>query len=173
MMKNMIAILTAFLLSACGGGDSSPEYQAPEEPTPRFEVVSQLEAIDNKTGILWERGGSELELNWEDANQYCSTLGAGWTLPSQSEIQELFYDYETKTWPESFPLAVHGSILVFPYNQSLTYVVLWGNVAPRISEGGSYSAGACIYDPDYMSISCYGIGGTEELTFYALCVKRP
>jgi hypothetical protein len=46
---------------------------------------------DNKTGLLWQKSGSDREMNWEDAHVYASMCEDGgysdWRLPT---IEELF-----------------------------------------------------------------------------------
>ena len=50
-------------------------------------------AIDNTTGLMWQRRGSPTELNWEDAVSYCQDLQisttSDWRLPTILELQSI------------------------------------------------------------------------------------
>ncbi len=41
---------------------------------------------DTQTGLEWSLETSPKRLNWDDANAWCQSLGAGWRLPTRTEL---------------------------------------------------------------------------------------
>lgn len=80
-------------------------WSAPAQcSSPRYEVQGDV-VRDRDTGLTWRRLFSETKLSWADAMKYCPTLGAGWRVPSVTELQTIVD--ETKEKPsidgDTFP----------------------------------------------------------------------
>ncbi len=41
---------------------------------------------DTKTGLEWSKESAPKKLNWDDANAWCQGLGAGWRLPTRTDL---------------------------------------------------------------------------------------
>lgn len=85
---------TAARLRCVRGG--SLEGEAPSElavePPNHYALLSDDEALDNYTGLVWQRRDSDEELSWEQAVAYCDSLTLGgqeWRLPSMRELATL------------------------------------------------------------------------------------
>ena len=64
----------------CGG--------APDQ----YSIVGDGEVQDNYTGLVWQQGGSDDMLSWQEAVDYCNYLtlgGTAWRLPSIRELATL------------------------------------------------------------------------------------
>jgi hypothetical protein len=64
-------------------------------PVGLYTGLSAGEVRDNRTGLIWQTGGSDAALTLSDAENYCSTLtlgGASWRLPSVKEISTLVHE---------------------------------------------------------------------------------
>lgn len=103
-MKRLIVVLVV-LLSACGGGGTDSTEQAAEQlqsaveqidPTstlPRLQIIDNETAIDNSTGLHWDRYPST-SMTLDNANTYCANTGQGWRLPTEDELTGLHYSDE-------------------------------------------------------------------------------
>jgi hypothetical protein len=84
----------------------------------RFETVLAHDAVDDvvrdlATGLTWQRTVEAQMFAWDEAAAHCAARGAGWRLPSLTELQTIIDD--TRTYP-----AIDGS--VFP---GTPRVVFW------------------------------------------------
>jgi hypothetical protein len=51
-------------------------------------------ATDVSTGLVWQLDDAPMTYNWSGAAAYCTGLGAGWTLPTDTQLQGLYQDGE-------------------------------------------------------------------------------
>ena len=61
----------------------------PPAPPERFERVTEG-VKDNEQNLIWAERDNGSDINWNDATQYCSGLGSGWTLPSTVNLQSMY-----------------------------------------------------------------------------------
>ncbi len=45
--------------------------------------------FDKQQGLVWARAESDKALNWQQAHDYCPSLGSGWQLPSVAQLESL------------------------------------------------------------------------------------
>jgi hypothetical protein len=61
--------------------------------------------FDRATGLTWQRTPDPGEHTWDEARQVCAARGAGWRVPSLTELQTIIDD--TKEYPaidlDAFP----------------------------------------------------------------------
>lgn len=59
-------------------------------PGGRYDIdVGAGTVKDNATGLTWQRAVSASPLLWGDAVTYCGSLGSGWRLPAEKELETL------------------------------------------------------------------------------------
>jgi hypothetical protein len=61
------------------------------EPT-RYQVQAGGLVLDSATGLTWQQNASGDSYAWSDATASCAGLGAGWRLPSLTELQTIVDD---------------------------------------------------------------------------------
>ena len=183
-MKNQIIIIFACLtLCACGGGGSGGEESTDintttsQPPIPRFEVISTDSAIDNITDFRWDRNGSWVilgsqTLTWHEANNYCTSMGAGWRLPDTYEFTELGRDPFTGVVTGDYEEALEIGIFKDP--RRLNHIVfLWANDPPILNAYGTESAVCNIFEggKSFVRLSSANCGGSNPLNLHAMCVN--
>jgi len=75
-----------------GGGSGEAPSDPAVAPPDQYSLVSDDEVRDNYTGLIWQRGGSDDQLSWQEAVDYCNDLnlgGTAWRLPSIRELATL------------------------------------------------------------------------------------
>lgn len=73
---------------ASGEAPEAPAVAPPEQ----YTLLSDDEAQDNYTGLVWQRHDSAAYLSWDEATEYCAALNLGsheWRLPSIRELATL------------------------------------------------------------------------------------
>lgn len=97
-----------------GGGAGEGPSEPAVAPPFQYSVVADGEVRDNYTGLVWQRGGSDDMLSWDEAVDYCDDLdlnGNAWRLPSIRELATLVD--EAKVAPainsEAFPDTKYGA----------------------------------------------------------------
>jgi hypothetical protein len=117
------------------------------DPT-RYQVQAGGLVLDDATGLTWQQTVPADSYTWSDATTYCAGLGAGWRLPSLTEMQTIVDD--TTLHPAINPTA-------FPNTES-TY--FWTSSA--YGTGGAW----------YVSFSSGSTGVNDAtLTFSVRCVR--
>jgi hypothetical protein len=71
-------------------------------PKLRFQRVAEG-VSDNEQNLIWAQADNGSDINWNDATEYCSSLGSGWTLPSSAALVSM-YD-ATGKFPVSYAYA--------------------------------------------------------------------
>jgi len=56
----------------------------------RFTPLPDGNISDGKTGLVWAAKDNGADLDWYDATRHCKEMGAGWELPSPSDLISLF-----------------------------------------------------------------------------------
>lgn len=56
----------------------------------RFTALPDGNVSDSKTGLIWAAKDNAADIDWYDATRLCKSMGAGWELPSPSELISLF-----------------------------------------------------------------------------------
>jgi len=81
------------------------QVAAPRCFATRYQSDAAGLVLDNTTGLTWQQPVDAGVYAWADAKTYCAGLGAGWRLPSLTELQSIVDD--TKMSPsidrEAFP----------------------------------------------------------------------
>lgn len=164
-MKNIIIALV-ILLSACGGGDHAPQADQPPPVTnlPRFQNVDNYTAIDNTTGLAWDRYGTALPVTWDNALTYCIDFGTGWRLPSPVEFQNLSYDSELAEWNTDWPLALDVGVFNMPPAAAVNTTYLWAD-SPPVND----TTAGLIYNHNSRILSSATLHGSP-LELNAFCV---
>ena len=62
-----------------------PPLAAPE----RFERVTGG-VKDNEQNLIWAVRDNGIDTNWNNATQYCASLGSGWALPSSMALESMY-----------------------------------------------------------------------------------
>lgn len=52
-------------------------------------IESSSSVLDLKTRLLWFRSNQLIKRSWEDAKDYCESIGKGWRLPTTEELKSL------------------------------------------------------------------------------------
>ena len=63
----------------------------------RYDVQAGGLVTDRTTGLTWEQATDPTEYSWADGTARCAAKGAGWRVPSLSELQTILDD--TRTYP--------------------------------------------------------------------------
>jgi hypothetical protein len=81
----------------------------PAEPcgAQRYEARPGGLVLDRATGLLWQQTLDPEMYSWRDALARCAGLGAGWRMPSLTELQTIVED--TDEYPASDPAAFPGT----------------------------------------------------------------
>jgi hypothetical protein len=58
----------------------------------RYQVRAGGLVLDHATGLTWRQAVAPDSYAWSDATTYCAGLGAGWRLPSLTELQTIVED---------------------------------------------------------------------------------
>lgn len=99
MMKEDIATILEKLMNG-GGGGSDGGFPCTSGGTPVGDrwVVSDsgLTVCDKDFGNTWEQRPLLTQRTWQDAIDYCPTLGAGWALPEEEVLLSLL-DFTSST----------------------------------------------------------------------------
>lgn len=79
----------------------------PPAPSARYRIEAAT-VVDNKTGLVWERGFTTTGRPWDAARAYCAQLsvaGGNWRLPSMRELQSLVDEtrFDPAIDPAAFP----------------------------------------------------------------------
>jgi len=75
-----------------GGGSGEGPSDPAVAPPDQYSAVADGEVRDNYTGLVWQSGGSDDMLSWQEAVDYCDGLdlnGNSWRLPSIRELATL------------------------------------------------------------------------------------
>jgi hypothetical protein len=83
----------------------------------RYRIDAEGIVSDNATGLRWQPSLAPGHPSWDDAKQYCASLGTGWRLPSLTELQTLVSD-ETQN-PALDPTAFPGATTASQWTSSL------------------------------------------------------
>jgi hypothetical protein len=59
---------------------------------PQRYVVSAAGVQDLTTGLTWQQTIDQKQYTWDDAKSYCAAMGAGWRVPSLTELQTIVDD---------------------------------------------------------------------------------
>ncbi len=90
--------ILAILEDGCNDGGDGGGFPCRDGGTPVGDrwVVSDSGAVvcDLDTGYSWQQHPLSLLWSWEDANDYCSTLGDGWSAPTRDQIQSLTFGHD-------------------------------------------------------------------------------
>ncbi len=101
------------ILQAIGNGGNGDNCQILSEDA-RWAVLDcgfRDQVFDKDSGVTWEQHPISLEMAWQEAVDYCPTLGDGWVLP-EVEILETLVDSSNfaPTLPTGHPFDnVHSS----------------------------------------------------------------
>jgi hypothetical protein len=60
-------------------------------PKSRFVVLDGGLVRDALTGLVWQGQGSTVTMTWADGQSYCSSLGAGFRVPTFRELVSLLW----------------------------------------------------------------------------------
>ena len=69
------------------------------EYAPVVKTTTEVKTLSRSINIEIHPDKSESKLTWDQAQEYCKSLGEGWRLPT---ISEMFYLYEDKIITENF-----------------------------------------------------------------------
>lgn len=69
------------------------------EYAPVVKKTTEIKTLSRSINIEIHPDKSETQLNWNQAQEYCKSLGEGWRLPT---ISEMFYLYEDKIITENY-----------------------------------------------------------------------
>jgi hypothetical protein len=77
--------------AAAAQAKADAEAKAAREKALRdfYTIQGDGSVRDNQTGTTWTGSDNGSDIDWKAAGQYCSNLGAGWTLPTVAELQGL------------------------------------------------------------------------------------
>jgi hypothetical protein len=77
---------------------NNPDYvRCVLPPTPtcvptRYESHGGGVVLDHATGLTWQQTNDVQQYSWPDAKKYCAARGAGWRVPSLTELQTILDD---------------------------------------------------------------------------------
>ncbi len=91
MMKAMLAVAAVI-------GILSINDARANAPSGRYTQQGAT-VVDNKTGLTWEQSASTTPFTWTGAKSRCSSVGAGWRVPTIKELQSLV-DYARSGTPK-------------------------------------------------------------------------
>lgn len=86
-------VLRSFLVMVVVGLVSPRLWAA--APADQYSYTAQSDTVkDIKSGLTWQRGYSDTQMSWGDADAYCHTrnlggFASGWRLPTKSELETL------------------------------------------------------------------------------------
>ena len=84
----------------------------------RFKKTKKGHVLDKKTNLIWHKNQSQNAMNWEEAKEYCYSMGKGWRLPKIKELQSILdYNRASPALPDVFSSVVSNS-----YWSSTTFV---------------------------------------------------
>ena len=116
-----LAVLSAFTVDARRG--------AADAPAGRFTITAggtpTATVLDTQTGLTWQQAAPAMAYTWTDAATYCTSNagalpGAGWRLPSMTELQTIVDD--SRTNPPIDPTAFPDTPIALFWTSS-TYVL--------------------------------------------------
>lgn len=135
--------------------------------------------VDPRTKLMWTVKDNGVDINWREASEYCSTLGAGalysdWRLPTILELRTIYDPASSRnTQPLSHSVSVDG--LTFQAGQFWTYhlrgeIALSGQMLWSSTNDGSGSYGG-VRGFEANNGQDVRIGRNEKTFFRALCVR--
>lgn len=85
------ALLIALWLPAAATWAQGTDAPPPEStPSTRFVANADGTVTDTETGVVWAGKDNGSDINWANAQAYCASLGAGWTLPTAEQLIKLY-----------------------------------------------------------------------------------
>ncbi len=93
-MKQLLVILLTIILAACGSNNANPASEASNKPTieqPKDPIIGtpkRFESIE-----IAERSFSK-DMNWDEANAACKSLGNDWRLPTKYELNKMYLNMD-------------------------------------------------------------------------------
>lgn len=90
-MLATLALATASSLACAQSEDpqSAPADAAPSAPA-RFQAQPDGSVRDQETGLIWAGKDNGGDVDWNGAQSYCQSLGAGWVLPTVDELLKIY-----------------------------------------------------------------------------------
>lgn len=58
--------------------------------TPEWSDLGHDVLLQSKNGLHWARQDNGKDINWSNAQAYCTRMGAGWRLPSVEELKSVY-----------------------------------------------------------------------------------
>lgn len=134
--------------------ESAPEYSG----SARFSPQADGSVRDTATGLLWAARDNGGDIDWAGAQDYCRTLGAGWSLARSDELITLYRTASSDTQDCLGMVTCYVTPMV-----RLTGLAAWSSE--------SHEAGEAWY-VYFVDGQKYHFPATDRPGKRALCVKR-
>lgn len=83
-------LIASLVLPAAVYAQNADAPPPESNPSTRFVANPDDTVTDTETGIIWSAKDNGSDINWPDAQSYCASKGAGWSLPTADQLLKLY-----------------------------------------------------------------------------------